>query len=84
MAQRGRDKTYNQYYKTQDKFGCVDEVLLLDNFKDILKEDNQDFLRKRNSIFMPHRSFEVYLDFDYESIEKNFLVLYLATVFCSK
>ncbi len=53
--------------------GCVDEVLELENFKDILKEENQEFLRSRNAIFVPHRSFEVYIN-DYDAIENSFNV----------
>lgn len=53
--------------------GCVDEVLELDNFKDILKPEVQEVLRKRNAIFVPHRSFEVYIN-DYDAIENEFMV----------
>jgi 5-formaminoimidazole-4-carboxamide-1-(beta)-D-ribofuranosyl 5'-monophosphate synthetase len=53
--------------------GCVDEVLELDNFKDILKEENQKILREKNVVFIPHRSFEVYIN-DYDAIENDFQV----------
>ncbi len=55
------------------EIGCVDEVLELDNFKDILKPEIQDELLKRNAIFIPHRSFEVYIN-DYDAIENEFKV----------
>jgi len=58
---------------TSNEIGCVDEVLELDNFRDILKEENQEKLRKRNAIFIPHRSFEVYIN-DYDAIENEFKV----------
>jgi 5-formaminoimidazole-4-carboxamide-1-(beta)-D-ribofuranosyl 5'-monophosphate synthetase len=53
--------------------GCVDEALELENFKDILSEENQQKLRDRNAIFIPHRSFEVYIN-DYDAIENEFEV----------
>src|SRR3989344_8473765 len=53
--------------------GCVDEVIELDNFQDILKPEVQEELRKRNSIFIPHRSFEVYIN-NYDAIENDFKV----------
>lgn len=74
IAQRGREKPYNTYYKTQNNQGCVDKVLLLENFREILQKNNQKFLQENNVIFIPHRSFEVYLNFDYQAIEKEFFV----------
>ena len=73
ITQRGRGAPYSKYYKTQDHLGCVDEVLELENFKDIFSEENQEELRKRNAIFIPHRSFEVYIN-DYDAIENEFKV----------
>lgn len=74
VTQKGRDKTYAHYYKTQAGQGCVDEVLELDKFSDILSKKVQKELNKRNSIFIPHRSFEVYIN-DFNAIEKKFKVL---------
>ncbi len=83
IVQKGRDKTYSKYYKTQDdgfstgsgrsSIGCVDEVIELEKFIDILKPEVQKELLKRNAIFIPHRSFEVYIN-DYNAIEKKFKV----------
>lgn len=73
VVQKGRDKTYSKYYKSQDGLGCVDEVIELDKFSDILKPEIQKELIKRNCIFIPHRSFEVYIN-DYNVIEKRFKV----------
>lgn len=73
IVQKGRDKTYAKYYKTHSGFGCVDEVIELDKFSDILSEKVQKELIKRNCIFIPHRSFEVYIN-DYSAIEKKFKV----------
>lgn len=73
IVQKGRDKTYARYYKSDGKLGCVDEVIELENFKDILSERIQKQLLDRNCIFIPHRSFEVYIN-DYDAIEKKFKV----------
>lgn len=68
VVEKGRDKTYAQYYKS-----IVDEVLYVDKFKDLLTEKVQKILQEKNAIFIPHRSFEVYLN-DYDAIENNFKV----------
>ena len=74
VAQNGREKVYQDSYIKKGEEGCVDEVVVLGSFKDILKKENQEKLRKKNVVFVPHRSFQAYLDFDYEAIEKNFEV----------
>lgn len=73
IAQKGREKTYTQYYKTDGKKGCVDECIVVNKFSDILKPDIQKKLLAKHAIFIPHRSFEVYIN-DYEAIEKKFKV----------
>jgi 5-formaminoimidazole-4-carboxamide-1-(beta)-D-ribofuranosyl 5'-monophosphate synthetase len=74
----GRQKTYSQYYAAQDDpaRGCVDETLELREFADLLDADVQQELRKRNAIFLPNRSFEVYLHqrFSYDEIERGMKV----------
>lgn len=72
VAQKGRDKTYSSYYQTNGKMGCVDQCLIVDSFADLFKSDLQKKLVSRNCVFIPNRSFEVYLNFDYSSIEKKF------------
>jgi len=76
VAQKGREKTYLGPYKTRKRggtdVGVVDELLLLERFKDIVKKENQKFLEKRKSIFVPNRSFAVYVGYD--AIEKEFKV----------
>lgn len=73
VTQKGRGKTYSSYYKTKNGIGCVDEVIELEKFADILKPSVQKELKKRNAVFIPHRSFEVYIN-DYNAIEKKFKV----------
>ncbi len=73
VVQRGRDKTYSRYYKSNGDLGIVDEVIELEKFADILKPEIQKQLFDRNCIFIPHRSFEVYIN-DYNAIENKFKV----------
>lgn len=70
VCQKGREKTYGQYYKRRGNKGCVDEVLVLEKFSDILEEVNQEKLRQQNTIFVHNRYFWVY--FDFEKVEKDF------------
>lgn len=74
VTEKGREKTYDKYFKTQGRFGCVDETIELNKYSDILNPDIKKRLLDKNSIFVPNRSFEAYLNFDYESIERNFQV----------
>lgn len=73
VAVKGRDKTYSRYYKTRGKKGCVDEVVLVDKFEDVLKPQVQEKLRKLNTIFIHNRYFWVYFN-DYGKIENDFKV----------
>ncbi|VVB57593.1 5-formaminoimidazole-4-carboxamide-1-(beta)-D-ribofuranosyl 5'-monophosphate synthetase [uncultured archaeon] len=82
VCQLGRDKLYSKNYKvhpaggagsgSDTTFGCVEDVLVLDKFSDIVKKPAQDALFKRQAIFVPHRSFSVYVGYD--RIEKEFEV----------
>ncbi|MFH1785414.1 MAG: DUF1297 domain-containing protein [Candidatus Micrarchaeota archaeon] len=74
VAQKGREKTYLGPYKTrkrgENEIGVIDELLLLNRFNEILDEKNREFMKKRNCIFVPNRSFAVYVGYD--GIEKQF------------
>lgn len=73
VCQKGRDKTYSKYFKSRkDGTGCVDEVILVDKFKDMLKADVQKKLLAKNTIFIHNRYFWVY--FDFKDIETKFKV----------
>lgn len=78
VTAKGREKTYSRYYarKTDPPRGCVDETIELDVFTDLLSENVQNELRKRNVIFLANRSFEVYLHqkFSYDEIERGMKV----------
>jgi 5-formaminoimidazole-4-carboxamide-1-(beta)-D-ribofuranosyl 5'-monophosphate synthetase len=73
VAQKGREKTFTEYYRTRGKKGCVDEVILVDKFEDILNPSVQEKLRKLNTIFIHNRYFWVYFK-DFSKIEKEFKV----------
>jgi len=73
ICEKGREETYKTHFATRDNLGCVDEVIIVKKFSHMMNEDIQSELLKRNAIFIPHRSFEVYID-DYHKIEKHFKV----------
>ena len=76
VCQKGRDATYSIHYKTrkrgEQEIGVVDEVLLLDKFRDMANDENQKLMQERNAVFVPNRSFAVYVGYD--RIEKDFSV----------
>lgn len=73
VCQKGREQTYAKYYRTrQDGRGIIDEIILLDKFKDIVKNEVQEKLRELNTIFIQNRYFWVYCDF--KEIEKKIKV----------
>lgn len=79
VTAKGRDQTYARYYARREApvpRGCVDEVLQLGAFTEILDEDVQQKLLVANVIFVANRSFEVYLHqrYDYDEIERRMLV----------
>lgn len=74
VAQKGRDLVYSKHYKTADDLGCVDDCIIVDSFKELLRPNLIKQLTSKNTIFIPHRSFEVYLNFNYPAIEKKFTV----------
>jgi 5-formaminoimidazole-4-carboxamide-1-(beta)-D-ribofuranosyl 5'-monophosphate synthetase len=76
----GRERTYTQYFRKTGPpgpaRGCVDDVLELARFPDILNDDVQRRLLERNVVFVANRSFEVYLhqQYSYDEIERRMLV----------
>jgi 5-formaminoimidazole-4-carboxamide-1-(beta)-D-ribofuranosyl 5'-monophosphate synthetase len=72
VAQKGREQTYTKYFKTRGDRGCVDHVILVDKFADIVKPEIQEQLRKLNVVFVHSRYFWVYCD--YNQIENDFKV----------
>ncbi len=74
----GREKTYARYFarETTPARGCVDATLELAAFADILDDDVQEKLLAANALFVPNRSFEVYLHerYSYDEIERRMRV----------
>jgi len=67
VCQRGRESLYAKYNRH-----LFDHVILLDKFSDIVREDVQEELLKLNTIFIPNRSFSVYVGYD--NIEGRFRI----------
>ena len=67
LCQKGREKTYTKYYRN-----LFDHIMLLDKFADIVEEEHLQRLRDLCPIFVPNRSFSVYLG--YKNIEEKFSV----------
>ncbi len=79
ITAKGRERTYTEHYRRRETpvpRGCVDATLDLDVFTDLLNDDVQQALLARNAIFVPNRSFEVYLHqkFSYDEIERGMRV----------
>ncbi len=78
VTARGRERTYARYFarRADPPRGCVDQTLALNAFADILDPDVQQRLLAENVIFIPNRSFEVYLHerYSYDEIETGMLV----------
>ena len=81
VARKGRERTYTHHFRSRGMKGaraerprgCVDDVIVVDAFNDILKKDIQRQLRECNTIFVHSRYFWVYID-DFASVEKSFAV----------
>jgi len=63
ICQTGRDKTYSRYKR------IIIKKLLLDDFRDLLKEEVQKKLRDLNTIIVPNRSLTAYVPI--EKIEND-------------
>jgi len=77
VCERGREKTYVQYFRSRvvdGKYrkGCVDEFVVYPRFKDILTEESQKSLIENNVLFVPNRSFTAYCGMD--AVENDFRV----------
>ena len=76
LCQKGRQHTYEKHYSKRkgigQEIGCIDKIALLDNFSDIAAKKWCDYLVKEQSVFVPHRSFSVYVGYD--RIENDFSV----------
>jgi len=67
ICEKGREQLYTRYNKH-----LFDEIVVLDKFDMLLDEEIQNQLVERNTIFIPNRSFSVYLG--WKNIENKFFV----------
>lgn len=79
ITAKGRERTYTEHYIRRESpvpRGCVDAVIELDAFTDILRDDVQQQLLDANAVFLANRSFEVYLHqkYGYDEIERGMRV----------
>jgi len=65
IAQRGRELPYRE-------FPVVDELIILEKFSEITRDDVQNKLLSRESVIVPNRSFSVYVGYD--AIERRLRV----------
>jgi 5-formaminoimidazole-4-carboxamide-1-(beta)-D-ribofuranosyl 5'-monophosphate synthetase len=76
VCEKGREKTYTKYFRSRNVYGynvgIVDEFIVLDRFKDIISDQVQEELRRKNTIFIPHRSLCVYVG--YRALEEGFYI----------
>ena len=78
LAQRGRELTYDRYYRAYRKAdgtlrrGCVDDVWAYPRFADLAAPDQQERLRTIGGLLVPNRAFSSYVPLDV--IEEKFRV----------
>ena len=78
VCQKGREKTFADYFRTvrsssgNAERGVVDEIVLVDKFRDTALPDVQDSLIRNNVLFVPNRSFVSYCGID--AVEDRFRV----------
>ena len=76
-CQKGREKTYINYFKSRRVAGevvrgCVDEFRVYDKFAGLMAASEQDAMRSDNVLFIPNRSFTSYVPIG--EIEDDFRV----------
>lgn len=67
ICQKGREDLYVRHNRH-----LFDHVILLDKFSDIIRKDIQERMLELNTIFIPNRSFSVYVGYD--NIENKFKI----------
>lgn len=66
VCQKGRELPYKSFRR------IVDDVIVLDRFAEIAKDEVQAKLRGMRTLFVPHRAFSTYVPYD--EIENRFLL----------
>jgi 5-formaminoimidazole-4-carboxamide-1-(beta)-D-ribofuranosyl 5'-monophosphate synthetase len=79
VTERGRNATYDRHFARSTSGpdrGCVDKTIELAHFADMLDDDVIERLRAEQVVFVPNRSFEVYLHqrYAYREIEERLRV----------
>ncbi|HUV24677.1 MAG TPA: formate--phosphoribosylaminoimidazolecarboxamide ligase family protein [Methanomassiliicoccales archaeon] len=78
ICQKGRDRTYMNYFKASRSSegevtrGLVDEGVVLGKFKEMLEPSFMDSMMEDNILFVPNRSFVSYCGID--AVEDDFVV----------
>ncbi|KXB06464.1 hypothetical protein AKJ53_00235 [candidate division MSBL1 archaeon SCGC-AAA382F02] len=67
FAKKGREETYAKH---NDRL--YEEIVVLDEWENMLSEENQEMMREKNVVFIPNRSFVVYVGL--ENIENKLKV----------
>ncbi|HET9030748.1 MAG TPA: DUF1297 domain-containing protein [Candidatus Aquilonibacter sp.] len=86
ITAKGRERTYTEHFmrkETPVPRGCVDEVIELAAFPEILRDDVQQRMLDANAVFLANRSFEVYLHqkYSYDEIERGMRVPFFGNRF---
>lgn len=77
ICQKGRDRTFANYFRAQREGGelvrgVVDDVMMVDHFRELIRPEMQSALAERNTLFVPNRSFVSYCGID--AVEDDFAV----------
>jgi len=72
FCQKGREKTYAQYFRRRTHKGFVDEVVIYEKFSEMVSSEEQEKMRQDNIIFVPNRAFSSYISLN--TIEDDFEV----------
>jgi 5-formaminoimidazole-4-carboxamide-1-(beta)-D-ribofuranosyl 5'-monophosphate synthetase len=67
ICEKGRDRLYSVYNKH-----LYDDIIVLENFNQMIHEEVQERLQDLDTLWMPNRSFSVYVGYD--KIEKEFRI----------
>lgn len=67
ICQKGREMLYAKYNRH-----LFDHLIILDKFSDMVRDEIQEKLLKLNTIFIPNRSFSVYVGYD--NIEEHLMI----------
>jgi 5-formaminoimidazole-4-carboxamide-1-(beta)-D-ribofuranosyl 5'-monophosphate synthetase len=67
VCQKGRERLYTHYNEH-----LYDDIIVLKSFKDILQKSVQNKLEELNTLWIPNRSFSIYVGYD--EIENDFRI----------